>query len=267
MGSLPGYVYGSRCTVLHHYLSNALLSLCVQQKKTQALSYMRFKKKKIINKKQGNSFKKDDPIFFPYWKYFYLPSIYGFLISLIPVTFLIMINAVIMTGTFWDYKFPFNNGCTTEDTDGYDSCLISIFDVFYQYDEQLEVTASEKQERRTGRTGLSLIVLGMSIVFLSAEIYIPSEEEQTADEEDPTQDINHNNQFDGNLWLKASWRRSQYILLNIFIIWTFILLVFKYLKSIIQFQICLLIVILVYFSFSNAYGEDIWIFLPVLKII
>ncbi|EGR28850.1 hypothetical protein IMG5_167590 [Ichthyophthirius multifiliis] len=185
----------------------------------------------LMNKMFKRQVKAKFNIFKGYFKQFYPPLIIGISFSCVPVFFISFLCSIIMTGGFWDVQFfP----CSVQD-----NCqsFFEYFDVFqFQLKININIFLKKKQpfllfenttqQIRSGRTGLAQIVIG---IYSTMVMYLFIKESH-----------------DGNIWNEQSWHRMYFFQFNIFI-W-------------------IVMIFIMYLSFSTVYGKYIWYFMVVLKV-
>lgn len=138
-----------------------------------------------------------------------------------------------MGGEIWAYPFNFY-GCNSMDDS---SCMLSFFDNFRG---SLSLSDAGMGKLRNGRCALSNIVIGLYMVYYGSTLLLPqrdSKSEEKIGEES----------FDGNLFLKNFWERSYFV--------------FYYISMV------MVMVVIIYWSLSNSFGNNVWYYLVTLKIL
>ncbi|KAL4426622.1 hypothetical protein ABPG74_003085 [Tetrahymena malaccensis] len=163
----------------------------------------------------------------------YPSAIYGTFLTIFPLGIILFLNLAIMGGRFWD--LPFNiYGCDPKT----DLCQLSIFDSYK--DEEISFSDDEMTNLRNGRYGLSIIIIGLYIMYTCSDLLIyqnKTKEEQQLDQYT----------IDGNSWLKRFWEKSYFMLFYFFMI--------------------IVMEIIIQWSISTNFGENVWYYLCTLKIL
>ncbi|KAL4493037.1 hypothetical protein ABPG72_020816 [Tetrahymena utriculariae] len=185
----------------------------------------------------------------------YPPIIQGIFIAFFPKIILFTILSVLMIGTFWGFTII---GCNSL-TDDY-LCENSLLEILFK--------ENISQQMRRGRLGISLVVIGFYICVRMTIVFIPDTQEEKIQEEvnkftskNPEFQFNiisilkflsdepkllKSESYDGNIWRDKVWSRGLYISITILVV--------------------VLMVIILYLSFSVYYATNIWMFIFLLKI-
>ncbi|KAL4465501.1 hypothetical protein ABPG72_009439 [Tetrahymena utriculariae] len=163
----------------------------------------------------------------------YPSAIYGTILTLFPLGVILLLNLGIMGGRLWD--LPFNlYGCHPKN----DLCQLSIFDSYK--DDEISFSDDEMTNLRNGRYGLSIIIIGLYIMYICSDLLIS--QNKTKEEQELEQYAS-----DGNSWFKRFWEKSYFMLFYFFII--------------------IIMEIIIQWSISTNFGENVWYYLCTLKIL
>ncbi|EAR82608.2 transmembrane protein, putative (macronuclear) [Tetrahymena thermophila SB210] len=163
----------------------------------------------------------------------YPSAIYGTFLTLIPLGIILILNLAIMGGRFWDYQFNIY-GCDPKT----DSCQLTIFDNYK--DDEISFSDDEMDNLRNGRYGLSIIIIGLYIMYACSDLLIS--QNKTKEEYKLEQYAS-----DGNSWFKRFWEKSYFMLFYFFMI--------------------IIMEIIIQWSISTNFGENVWYYLCTLKIL
>jgi hypothetical protein len=159
--------------------------------------------------------------FFSYIKLKIPQAVYGITIALIPVMLIKLIIALFVTGELFTFTLYIWGPCGEVQRN---SCEITLFDRII--DSELNVNV-DYTVLRTGRCGVSFIVVGIMIMNIAVSVLIPNKQDDSKVYE---------SYYDGNIWPYFSWKRTNFIFVTLF--W-------------VQYGLCL-----IYFSQSDFFGDN-----------
>ncbi|KRX09053.1 hypothetical protein PPERSA_01940 [Pseudocohnilembus persalinus] len=133
--------------------------------------------------------------FIPFLAPIYTSLLQGIVIAFFPIGIIIILNAILMTGTFMDIKIF--DGCENED---FPKCT------FFMTQQQILNKVDEISILR-GRTGLSQLIIGFVILKFTAEIFFRKNQKEVQLEE-----FHH-----GNTYNQTKWRIQHFYYHNILI--------------------------------------------------
>ncbi|EGR27358.1 hypothetical protein IMG5_197430, partial [Ichthyophthirius multifiliis] len=167
-------------------------------------------------------------------KPFYTQAFIGVYLTLFPVGFILILNGIFMSGSIFDLNTSFFNCEETES-----ESKIEFYK--YQYKQNgLKIDSENFIKIKKGRSNLAMIVIGIYIMYYMIILLIPHKKGKI-------DELMGNISLDNNIWYKTIWRRFYYFFFTIIII--------------------IIMSVIIQFSLSNNFSENIWYFLVIIKII
>jgi hypothetical protein len=106
-----------------------------------------------------------------YWDVVAVPLMRGLTSALLPCTIPLIFGIGIIRGVILGFRLP---GAQCGETQMEDTCLLGMFDWLQSsYSGETPVTVTSPGERRTGRTGTGLVVMGAYAVIQTIKLLIP----------------------------------------------------------------------------------------------
>ena len=167
--------------------------------------------------------------FLSYYKLTVPPCATGVGLALIPVFFINLIIAIVITGRVLTY----NTNVYECDAPSTSDCIYTYFDLIKDEPDKITV---DYQALRNGRCGVAMLMSGAYLMLVGLKVLVPDTTAQGRIQE----------AYNGNVWQYYQWKRSNMVFCSLWIVF--------YCLGVIQF------------SFSDLFGDWIWTMIISMKL-